>query len=193
MLNSDGSNVRFRWLKRLTGVTSALRGEDEATRLQRFLQTRRRLRDREDLGRYYLNAAADLIKHPSREKAAPFLRKAGRFFGIKSAPLPAGPNGHSSPDVGPAVPRGPLSKPYADACRTFIPEQYDSRVVLLWPKDEKPHTKDGPTAGWEKICTKLEVVEVPGQHHSCISQNQNVVLVGEAMKKAIQQAESLLK
>ena len=30
MLNSDGSNVRFGWLKRLTGVASALRGEDEA-------------------------------------------------------------------------------------------------------------------------------------------------------------------
>jgi hypothetical protein len=38
----------------------------------------------------------------------------------------------------------------------------------------------------------VEVVEVPGHHHSCISQNQNVVLVGEAMKKAIQEADSLL-
>ncbi|HSI10705.1 MAG TPA: amino acid adenylation domain-containing protein [Chthoniobacter sp.] len=193
MLNSDGSNVRFRWLKRLTGVTSALRGEDEATRLQRFIQTRRRLRDREDMGRYYLNAAADLLKHPSKEKAAPFLRKAGRLFGIKPADPAAGPNGHSSPDVDAAVPRGPLSKPYADACRTFIPEHYDSRVVLLWPRDEKPLTKQGPSAGWEKVCDKVEVLPVPGHHHSCISQNQNVVLVGEAMKKAIQQAESLLK
>lgn len=193
MLNSDGSNVRFRWLKRLTGVTSALRGEDEATRQQRFLQTRRRLRDREDMGRYYLHAAADLVKSPSKEKAAPFLRIAGRLFGKKPAALPTCNNGHSAPDIDAAIPRGPLSKPYADACRTFVPEQYDSRVVLLWPRDETPRTKRGPAAGWENICEKVEVVPVPGHHHSCISQNQNVVLVGEAMKKAIQQAESLLK
>jgi len=193
MLNSDGSNVRFRWLKRLTGVTSALRGEDEAAALQRFLHTRRRLRDREDMGRFYLHAAADLIKHPSKEKAAPFLRRAGRLIGIKSEKLPPGPNGHSTPDIGAAIPRGPLSKPYADACRTFIPADYDSPVVLLWPKDEKPQTNRGPVAGWEKICPRVQVVEVPGHHHSCISQNQNVVMVGEAMKKAIQQAETLLK
>jgi len=65
--------------------------------------------------------------------------------------------------------------------------------VLLWPRDEKPRTARGPAAGWEKICTQVEILEVPGHHHSCISQNSNVVLVGEAMKKAILQAESLLK
>ncbi|MEI9896102.1 MAG: amino acid adenylation domain-containing protein [Chthoniobacter sp.] len=193
MLNSDGSNVRFRWLKRVAGVTSALRGEDEATRLQRFLQTRRRLRDREDMGLFYLRAAANLVKHPSREKAAPFLRIAGRLFGIKSSALPPCSNGHSAPEIDTAVPRGPLSKPYADACRTFVPERYDAPVVLLWPRDEKPRTDRGPAAGWEKICDRVEIVEVPGHHHSCISQNSNVVLVGEAMKKSILQAESLLK
>ena len=192
MLNSDGSNVRFGWLKRLTGVTSALRGEDEATRLQRFLHTRRRLRDREDMGRYYLHAAADVIKHPSREKAAPFLRKVRRILGIESSTRANCSNGDTPPDIDTAVPLGPLSKPYADACRTFIPDHYDAPVVLLWPRDEKPRTSRGPAAGWEKICSQYEIVEVPGHHHSCISQNSNVVQVGEAMKKAIAQAESLL-
>jgi thioesterase domain-containing protein len=189
MLNSDGSNVRFKWLKKLTGVKSALSGEDETAALQRFLQTRRRLRDREDMRRYYLHSAAELLKHPSREKAAPFLRRARKLIG-----LPVGPstNGHTAPDVDAAVPSGPLSKPYADACRTFIPEKYDSRVVFLWPREEKPRTSRGPEEGWEKICQRYEVVEVPGHHHSCISQNANVALVGEAMKKAIDQAESLL-
>jgi len=192
MLYADGSNMRFRWLKRLTGVASALRGEDEAASLQRFLRTRQRLVDREDMTRYYLRTTADLIRRPSWEKAAPFLRRVGRLFGIKSAVSSTSARGSVPPTDARGAPYSPLGKPYADACNSFIAEECDAPVVLLWPREEKPLARRGPAAGWEKICRQIEVVEVPGHHHSCISQNANVVQTGQAMKKAIQQAESLL-
>jgi thioesterase domain-containing protein len=187
LLYADGKNIRFRWLKRLTSLSSRFRRDTEETAHQRFLRARQRFCDREDMARYYLRTVRELIKSPSREKAAPFLRKAGRLLGANA-------NGQAAPaGAPPPPPASPLSAPYANACRAFIPERYDSRVVLLWPRDEQSQTPGGPAAGWEKICRQLEIVEVPGHHHSCIAQNSNVVLAGEAMKKAIQQAESMLK
>jgi len=190
LLNADATNVRFRWLRRLAAVASAWRGEDEAAAQRRFLRVRQRLCDREDMARFYRHAAADLLKHPSREKAAPFLRKAGRLMGWRPASHAAPAPPATRDDA--AVPRGPLTKPYADACGAFIPDKYDAPVVLLWPREEKPRSARGPAEGWDKVCRSCEIVEVPGHHHSCISQNSNVVLVGEAMRKAIATAESLL-
>jgi thioesterase domain-containing protein len=91
-----------------------------------------------------------------------------------------------------AIPHGPLSGVYGDACRAFVPQPYDRPVVLLWPRDEPPQSRRGPAGGWDKVCTQISVVEVPGHHHSCISLNANVAQVGHAMRKAIEQAEGVL-
>ncbi len=195
MLNSDGANVRYRWLKRACGVTSAMHGEDEAATQQRFLRIRRRYRDREDMGLYYLRAAVDLVQQPPRVQAARVWRKVCRIFHRKGpgggTPPAHGANGHSATALDGGIPQGELGKPYSDACRAFIPDRLDVPMVLLWPKDEPPRSARGPIEGWEKISAQVQVVAVPGHHHSCISQNSNVALVGEALKKAIAQAETL--
>ncbi len=190
MLYPDGRNIRFRWLKRLTGVVSALRGEDEPASLQRFLRTRRWWRDREDMSLFYLRTILDLIKNPSREKAAPFLRRARRLIGL-SNPLPSLGQNAPAPPAAPA-PANHLSKPYASACRAFSAGLLDSPAVVFWPADEESKASRGPLTGWDKVCRQLQLVEIPGNHHSCIALNANVVQVGAAMKKVIQQAESLL-
>lgn len=194
MLNSDGTNVRFRWLRQIAAISSALRGENDAARRQRFLRLRRSYRDREDVAGYYWRAARNLIRQPLPVQAQRLWRKAGRVL-RRFAPAPAAPAArpamHSaSPcDIAGALPTGPLSQPYGEACRTYIPEAYDAPVVLLWPKDEPSFSAKGPAAGWNRVCARLSCVEVPGHHHSCIALNSNVVLVGEAMKKAIAEAE----
>lgn len=194
MLTADGTNVRFGWLKRTMAVSGAIRGEDEAKTVQRFLRAHHRISDLEQIGTYYRRAASDLLKQPLREQFARFWRKAGRVLrrplqanatalALKSAQV-------QPPNAGP-IPQGPLSKPYSSACRAFIPRRYDGPMVLLWPKDEPPQSPRGPAGGWDKVCTHISVVEVPGHHHSCISLNANVAQVGHAMRKAIEQAESL--
>jgi amino acid adenylation domain-containing protein len=192
MLYPDGRNVRFRWLKSLTRLASALRREDEATAVQRYLGTRRRLRDREDMALYYLRTTVDLIKSPSWEKAAPFLARARRIFGRSG---PAGAEGKNEPSTEAPQKAGaasPLSGPYGNACRAYVPGRYDAQVLVLWPKNEEYTTARGPVTGWEKVCRQLEVQEVPGDHHSCIALNSNVAPIGDSMKKAIDRAESLL-
>jgi amino acid adenylation domain-containing protein len=192
MLYPDGRNVRFRWLKQLTGLASTLRKEDEAATVQRYLRTRRRYRDREDMALFYLRTTVDLIKSPSWEKAAPFLGRARRMFGLSAPAKSDGKNGQAA--AAPQKPGGssPLSGPYGNACRAYVPGNYDSEVLVLWPKNEEYTTARGPVTGWEKVCRRLEVQEVPGDHHSCIALNSNVSPIGETMKKAIDRAESLL-
>ncbi len=195
MLTADGTNVRFGWLRRAMAISGALRGEDETKTLQRFLQAHRRIGDVQQIGSYYLRAAADLLKQPLREQVSRSWRKVCRIFrrplkasatalALKTAQVQA-------PAAG-AILQGPLSKPYSEACRAFIPGRYAGPVVLLWPRDEPPQSPRGPAAGWDKLCPQISVVEVPGHHHSCIAVNANVAQVGSAMRKAIQQAESLL-
>ena len=167
-------------------------------RFQRFLQTRRRLRDREDMARTSTcTRPADLLRHPSRAKAAPFLRKAGpadRDQGPRDAD-PPGPNGHNRARRQPRHPAWPVEQTLcADACRTFIPERYDAPLSSCFGRGTKnPAPLMDPRPVGRKFAGNFQVVEVPGHHHSCISQNSNVVLVGEAMRKAIDQAESLLR
>ena len=191
MLYPDGRNVRFRWLKQLTNIASALRKEDETAKVQRYLHTRRRYRDKEDMTLYYLRTTFDLIKNPSWEKAAPFLGRARRLFGLSAPVSPASDNGQTAEAQKPGA-ASPLSGPYGSACRAYVPGRYDSQVLVLWPKNEEYAAPRGPVTGWEKVCRRLGVEEVPGDHHSCIALNSNVAPIGETMKKAIDRAESLL-
>jgi amino acid adenylation domain-containing protein len=194
MLNADGTNVRFRWLKQTMDVSGTLRGDDEARTLRRFLQSQRRLSDFESIGSYYVRAAADWLKQPTREQIGRLWRKAGRILGRPlraNASALARKTAPASPPTDGAVPPGPLGDAYNDACLAYVPLYYDGPMILLWPREEPPPSR-GPAAGWEKVCSQISIVEVPGHHHSCISVNANVVQVGQAMRKAIDQAGSLL-
>ncbi|HEX8297143.1 MAG TPA: amino acid adenylation domain-containing protein [Chthoniobacteraceae bacterium] len=195
MLMADGSNARFRWLKRASGVSSVVRGEDEVARQQRFLNVRRRLRDREDMGRYYAKAAADLLTHPPKVQAARLWQKAQRVLGRNGTRIQESPrtsNGAVPPAGNGLISNEQVRAAYGAACSAFVPEHSDVPMILLWPKDEPAPSSRGPAAGWESVCPKLKVIEIPGQHHTCISQNSHVVFTGERMRSAIQEAENSL-
>jgi thioesterase domain-containing protein len=195
MLNAVGTNVRFGWLKQAVAISAGIRHEDEPRKLERFLRAHERLSDLEQIGRYYVRAAADLTKQPFSEQATRLWRKIGR---IVSRPLRANAaaiaqkSAQAQNSAAGAEPQGPLSLPYSAACRAYVPGKYDGPVVLLWPREEPMEFSRGPATGWDRICSQVSIVEVPGHHHSCISINANVAQVGHAMRKAIDQAESLL-
>lgn len=195
MLNAVGTNVRFGWLKRTVAISAAIRQEDEAKAFHRFLNAHKRLSDLDEISRYYVRAAADLTKQPWRQQAARVWRKFSRLVGlpVRSHIEALAQQSSQGQNALPLVdPPGPLSRPYRAACCAYVPRRYDGPVVLLWPREEPPPSSRGPAGGWDRICTQVSVVEVPGHHHSCISLNANVAQVGHAMRKAIEQAECVL-
>jgi hypothetical protein len=183
-------------LQRLTAVAGALRGEDEAGQRRRFLKIRDSFCDHEALGRHYLMAAKALLKQPLPVQVARVWRKTRRilrrFVPKALRALPPGASSGAVAGPPPARHKEAIMNVYDDVCRAHIPGRYDSPVVLLWPKDEPPLSSRGPTDGWRSICAQLALIEVPGDHTTCVAQNANVVMIGEAMRKSIAQAESLL-
>jgi amino acid adenylation domain-containing protein len=188
MLFADGSNIRFRSLRRLTTISSVLRGEDEAAQRRRFLKFRDRISNYETFRHYYAAAAKDLIKQPPGVQASRLWRKTCRILRRFV------PKSLRSPDA--SLPRSPTARHkeeiiniYDDICRAYIPGPSDTRAVLLWPQDEPAESLRGSAGGWERICTQLEVVKVPGDHTTSVAQNANVVVIGAAMQKIIQDTE----
>jgi thioesterase domain-containing protein len=193
MLMADGSNIRFRLLQRLSAVT----GADEAAKRRKFLKIRNAILSSEALGRHYRGAAADWIKQPLRVQIARLWTKVRRVLRrfVPAAyrerllgdpgrvPLPA--------DAAP-LHQEAIMNVYDEIFNAHVSRRNDSPVVLLWPKDEPRITLRGPADGWKKICAHLEVVEVPGDHTTCVAQDTNVVTIGEAMRNSIAQAERLL-
>lgn len=196
MLSADGSNARFRGIRRLVAIESALRGEDEGAQRRRFLRLRNRLCDYEAMRCYYYNAAADLWKQPFKVQISRLARKARRILRRLSPPAVLQlVQGVAHPDNTEPTPRHKeaIVNAYDDVIRVHIPSPLDSPVFLFCPESEPAATWRGPAAGWKELCPELELVTVPGDHTSCVALNANVAQVGEAMRKSIQKAESLLK
>ena len=80
---------------------------------------------------------------------------------------------------------------YDDICRAHLPGQYDSPIVLLWPKGQPVPGARGPATGWAEICREIEIVEVPGDHLSCVAESAHVTAIGTEMKIIIARAENL--
>ncbi len=189
MLNADGSNLRFRPLQRLCAISSALRGEDEQEKRRRFLQIRDRMCNRQTLARYYAGAAADLLKHPPKVQVARIWRKVCRVL-RRFVPK----NLRTSPEA-PHTPKPrhkeAIMNVYDDVCRAHLPGYYDSSIVLLWPREQPAPGSRGPATGWEKICSQIEIVDVPGDHLSCVAESAHVTAIGEAMKIIIARVGNL--
>lgn len=80
---------------------------------------------------------------------------------------------------------------YDDVCRAHLPGYYASPIVLFWPRGQPVLGSCGPATGWEKICPQIEIVDVPGDHLSCVAESAHVTEIGEAMKKIIARVENL--
>lgn len=190
LLHADGSNIRFGLVKRVCAVSSALRGEDEAAQRRRFLRIRDAISDQEAMGRYYLLAWRDLMTQTAAVKVSRLWRKTRRILrhflpkSLRSAPVPR-TTSRRAPRK-----RDAIMNVYDDVCRTYFPGHFDSPVFLFWPKEEQASLAGGPARGWAKLCDQVEVVEVPGDHDTCVAQNSNVVMIGRAMRARIDVVEN---
>ena len=56
--------------------------------------------------------------------------------------------------------------------------------VLLWPEDDDmpPDSPRGASRrSWEDVCREIELIRVPGEHHSSVSRHANLVKIGETI------------
>ena len=195
MLCADGSNVRFRFLRRLIALHGALREENAPAQRRRFLRIRNRICDLDAMRCYYLTAAAELWRQPVGVQITRIWRKTRRILRrLSPAALKNLVQNFGSSCAEPALPRHKeaIVNAYEDIVQDYIPVPSDSPTCLFWPVNEPPATRRGPACGWKQICARVQLVDVPGDHTSCVSETENVAQIGDAMRKSIQQAESLL-
>ena len=193
MLFADGSNAHCRDLKRLVDIVSKLRREDAVSRQRRFLRWRERFHFLQGVRTHYAAAVTGLIKQPPAEQLwrirNKMMRITRRFFDRKSA---ASTPGATSPSD--HVQRADLNEAkgtaYYEAFFGYVPRRFGSRIVLLWPQDEKSGSPHGPTAGWTEVCADVELVLVPGEHDSCVERTPHLAIIGEQIGRILEQSET---
>lgn len=181
LIAADGSNVRFRWVKTLANVVSGLAGENAALREKRTLRWLRKMRIFEAFQAHYAQAARALAKEPLGVQMQRVAHKAGRLAGRL---MPG-----RRKILEPALPdeRTPVAAAYEDALAGFVPRRFGGNASLLWPQDDP---MNGATAGWARVCARLEVQIIPGGHHDCITRDQHLLAIAEALRPILDRAAS---
>jgi amino acid adenylation domain-containing protein len=191
MLAADGSNVRHRPLKQAAELLGSVLGNDEATRQRRFRRWQERARLSGALGSYYTRAAADLLRHPTREQVARVWRKGSRILRRfrTSAPQEAAEAGNCAAPAAPPQ-LSEVGRAYADAIAIYIPGSYGGTATLLWPREEKTPLPSGAGAGWNEVCSEARVILVPGQHHTSVQQESCLRAIGGEMRRVLEEADA---
>jgi hypothetical protein len=182
MLMADGYNYRYRLLDGIAGLVSRLSGENEAARQRRFLSWR----DRHDFltgaTRHYAGTVRRLFSKPMPEVVSRVWRKARRIVGriaanrVALAPMPETPSALVSDAIG-------------NASASYLPAAYGGKVTLLWPEEEPPFSGRDAAYGWSQVCSHVQVVPVPGAHHSCVAEVENVRRIGDVMRDTLDAAD----
>lgn len=178
MIGADGSNFRYRHVGGLAHGLSQFARDDDAARASRFRRWRQRAMDVEKWGRSQmmrLRAATSDPRHVPR-RLAEILRGSGAAPAEPGEPAPP----HTfEPAANPAVVQA-----YNDAIDAYVPAPFGGRVILVW-SDEDPPPPGGIAYGWESICKDVNVVTVPGDHHSSIALEENVSTLSARLLSAL--------
>ena len=71
---------------------------------------------------------------------------------------------------------------FAIVCIRAAEPPAPSESILLWPEDDEPTTARGAAAGWAEVCREVELVYVPGEHHSSVSRHSCLVEIGQQIR-----------
>jgi thioesterase domain-containing protein len=162
LVGASADNVRYRALSALVEVGGRLAGMHVAARRYAY----RRLRDYAqsvggvrgaDRWRFVLGklgvARAEAVR----------LMRTRRHAGDASLDPGArepGPHGH----------RTRIRAHYLNLESEYVPRPYRGRATLLWPCDD-PTPVDVAARAWRRVVAELDVVSVPGNHHTCITRH----------------------
>ncbi len=188
MLMADGSNYRNRHWQQLANAVSTMRGEDPQRRQQRFLAWRTHVDFARGVARHYSDAARDLWGQSWRERLP---RIAHKLHRVMTRP-------HYFRDAETSRARRlqtllQVGEVFGAAFATYIPAPYEGPVTLLWPADQA--TLDGlpEDYGWSAVSPRVELLHVPGAHHSCVAQSENVRRIGDVMRTVLEAADPVLE
>jgi thioesterase domain-containing protein len=184
MIAADGSNVRYRrlhaWAAR---VGTVLRESDEEVQ-QRALRWQRGLRLGEAFLEHYRQALRDLARLPLGERADRIGKKLRRVL-HRLHPRTLDHPAIVRPDL-----RSDVAAAYEDVWDSYLPGPFGGRISLLWPHDDRALIPSGPTAGWEKVCAEVELIDVPGGHHNCITQDSHLRSIAGHLRLILDRADT---
>ena len=156
-------------------------GGDPDAKRQRFLNWQRRVVFLDAARRKYIAAILDWFDQPTREQMQRLGKKMRRVLhrlGIQFATVDQ--ETQSEPPR-----QREISRAYNHAFDAYVPERFDGAAILLWPEDDKPTTPRGAAAGWADVCREVELIYVPGEHHSSVSRHGCLVKIGEQIQSVL--------
>jgi thioesterase domain-containing protein len=75
------------------------------------------------------------------------------------------------------------------AVDSYIPGPFGGKAVLLWPEEQAPLGGDDPAYGWSKVCAEVELIRVPGGHHTCVAISDHLHTIGAEMRCVLAAAD----
>jgi len=89
---------------------------------------------------------------------------------------------HSEDIAGSPVARG--LKHYARLVHGYVPRPYAGRLTIFRARDEKRATND-LSLGWRDLAQHVDPHVIPGDHHRCISLEENLPILAEHLKSCL--------
>ena len=71
--------------------------------------------------------------------------------------------------------------------RVYVPRRYRGRASVLWPRDD-PSPMHAEAQAWRRVFDDLEVVDIPGDHNSCLT--RHVRALAGAIQRVLDRAEA---
>ena len=61
------------------------------------------------------------------------------------------------------------------AVMAYVPPVFPGRVLAFWPTQEGPRQRRDPTLGWGGLIEHVDVVRVPGDHHTIVTRHIELI------------------
>jgi thioesterase domain-containing protein len=61
------------------------------------------------------------------------------------------------------------------AVMAYLPETFHGRVLAFWPTEEPLRRSSDPTLGWGSLVEHLDLVRVPGDHHTIVTRHCELI------------------
>ena len=64
---------------------------------------------------------------------------------------------------------------YFAAVMAYVPRAFPGRVLAFWPDEETGRRTGEPTLGWGPLVEQVEVIHVPGNHHTIVTRHSGLI------------------
>ena len=164
MIDTTAPTARFRLLRRALNAADRLRGRAFRASNERFDLAVRIIREIGWRARYYQKRAG-MLASAGIGAQVDFARRKLSASGRSDGPARTGSTRRFY-----AEPLRPINQRQAQrrAYQRYVPSRYSGRVALF-RAEQFPFEQ--PDLGWSRYLPRLEVIVVPGDHHSCITRH----------------------